>query len=256
MATSSSPLQRVNPAVKIAVLGVGAATVPALVGHWQVQLLLLAGLASAGLACRVPLRRTRAFAPALGVIGLSVLSWLVFDRDGPVAVTLPALGWSVHVDAIDQALTSGLRALNWVAAYALLLLTTPNRDLVAGLRQLRVPHAAATAVGMTLRFWGLVAAGTRQVMDAQRARGVDLDGRTGLLGLRRRVLLVAVPSIFLLLRRFRTLSQALALRGFGAPGPKTRWYRPPLRPVELVGAAVAAVVLGAAVALDRVALPA
>jgi len=94
-------------------------------------------------------------------------------------------------------------------------------------------------VAMTLRFWATVMADTGRVADAQRARGVDPDAGPRWRGLVRRFVSTAIPTLFIMLKRFQTLNFALALRAVGASGKKSRLYAPPLegRDVALAGAA-------------------
>jgi len=222
-------------------------------GHWQAEAVLAAGLLAVVRVSGVPWRQLRFFSPALALVGIAAVSWLLTGQGGRSLVTVRVgpLDWALREGAVGAASTNSLRALNWVLAYAILLTTTSSRDLVVGLRQLGVPAQGAAAVGMTLRFWSTVVEDAGRVMDAQRARGVEFGTGWAPSRLRRQVLMVAVPSVFLMLKRFRTLTMALALRGFGAPGRKTRLYWPRPSGSDAVGGLAGVSLMVLLAAADR-----
>lgn len=239
----SSYLHRSHAAVKILVFAVAVAVLPLLLDHWGSLLVLAVGLGVLIALARVRRRHLLYFSPALALILVAGISWLFTDLGGPVVVRIEVgpFAYALHERAADQALTSSLRAMVWALSYVALLTTTTSRDLAAGLDTLGAPDRVSRAVAMTLRFWATVMADTGHVADAQRARGVDLDGGPRWRSLTRRFVSTAVPTLFIMLKRFQTLNFALALRAVGASGKKSRLYAPPLRRYDaaLAGGAVA-----------------
>jgi len=238
-------LHRTHGAAKIFVFAVAVPVLPLLLTAWWSLLALAIFLAALVASARVRRRQLLYFSPALAIIAVAGLSWLFVDLGGPVVFRLDLGGpvrYALRAEALERSASASLRALVWALSYVALLATTPSRDLVAGLDRLGVPDRVSRAVAMTLRFWGTVISDTRNVVEAQRARGLDFEGGSRFGRLWRRFVSAAVPTVFVVLKRFQTLSFALALRGVGSSGPKSRLYAPPLAPRD-VALSVAAVCL-------------
>lgn len=246
-------LHTLHPAAKLLVFGAMVSLLPFAITGLPGLLALFAALVAAAATARIPARRFLLFSPVLLFVAVSWLTWLFDDRGGKTLfeVDLGPVGAAVTQGSLDASVTFTLRILTWGLAYALILFTTSNRDLVLGFRTLGVPHTAAVTVGMTLKFLTQIAADARAVVEAQRCRGLGLRGRGFFERLRRRYLMAVVPSVFALLKRFRTMSYALSIRAFGAPTEKTQFYRLAARPKDYA-ITLGFVVFGATiVALDR-----
>lgn len=243
----SSYLHRSHAAAKILIFAGAVAVLPLLLDHWESLLVLAAGLGMLIASVRVRRRHLLYFSPALGLILIAGVSWLFTDLGGPTVARIEVgpFAYVLRERTADQALTSSLRAMVWALSYVALLTTTTSRDLAAGLDTLGAPDRVSRAVAMTLRLWATVMADTGRVADAQRARGVDLDGGHRWRGIARRFVSTAVPTLFIMLKRFQTLNFALALRAVGASGKKSRLYAPALGryDVALSGVAVALLAL-------------
>jgi energy-coupling factor transport system permease protein len=221
-------VHRLHASVKILIFAVMITVLPFGLLHWQSYVVLLLGLVLCLVLARVRRYHLLYFSPALGLIGLAAISWFLTDLGGRV-VTAWQIGPVVYVlreRTAQQAIVSSLRAAVWALSYMVLLTTTSSRNLVSGLEQLRLPSPICRALTMTLKFWQTALADAQHVMDAQRVRGIDYDHGPTVRRFTRRFLLATLPTMFLLLKRFRTLSFALALRSFGSPVAKTRLYAP------------------------------
>lgn len=241
-------LHALHPTAKLLVFGALASLLPFAAPGLAAHACLLLALVAVAATARIPARRFLIFSPVLLFVAVSWLTWIFADRGGPtlLRIDLGPIEARVTQGGLDAALIFTLRIVAWGLAYALILFTTSNRELVLGLRGLGVPHTAAVTVGMTLKFMTQIVSDARAVAEAQRCRGLGLRGRGPLERVRRRYLMAVVPSIFALLKRFRTMSYALSIRAFGAPTAKTQFYRLKARPRDYA-ATVAAFVLGAAV---------
>lgn len=239
-------MHKAHAAAKILIFAAAVPILPLLLDHWQSLLGLALGLGTVVASARVRRRQLLYFSPALGLILVAGVSWLFTDLGGPAVVELNAgpFEYTLRERTAERAATSSLKALVWALSYVALLTTTSSRDLVAGLDRLGAPDRASRAVAMTLRFWATVMADTGHVAEAQRARGVDFGEGSRWRGLARRFVSTAVPTLFLMLKRFQTLSFALTLRGMGARGTKTRLYAPPLRRQDAALCALTVALLG------------
>ena len=224
----NSYLHRTHPAVKIILFAVLITLLPLLTKHWQTNLLITISLIVVIISARISKKQLKYFTPALGLVVIAAVSWLFTNIGGNVILELKigSFHYVLRDRSLQQAISMSTKAIIWVLSYIALLTTTSSRDIMAGLEKLGMPHKASIATGMTLKFWANVIADSKNVIDAQKVRGVDFDQGSKIKLLVDRVVISSIPTIFLMLKRFRTLSFALALRGFGAPGKKTRRYNP------------------------------
>lgn len=160
------------------------------------------------------------------------------------------LDWAVvHVSAgsLQLALATMFRVLAVALPSVVLFATVDPTDLADGLGQvLRLPSRFVMGGLAGLRMVGLFLDDWRALELARRARGVADRGRL------RRFLGMAFALLVLSLRRGSKLATAMEARGFGAPGARTWARRSAFGGREWgllgLGAAIAAVAVGAAVA--------
>jgi energy-coupling factor transport system permease protein len=184
---------------------------------------------------------TLPIAIAVGLVqGFGGLGEPVLFRLGPLEATAEGLSAAAQVS---------LRLFVMAAALALFGLTTPASELVADLERRGVSPRLAFAASATL---GAVPALVEQagvVRDAQRARGLDIDG--GVIARIRGVLPLAGPVVLGTLHGVERRALALEARAFGRPGRREPLWAPPDFEVERVlrwalAAAVLALVVAAA----------
>ena len=257
--SGNSYLHRNHPTTKILFFAVAVAILPLLTRHWQSNLMLILILIVILISAKVKRKQLLYFSPALALVSMAAIFWLFTNVGGntifEVRLYPLPINYVLRDRSVEQAVRMSGRALVWVLAYAALLTSTSSREMMAGLERLGLPHSAATAVGMTLKFWANVMADTDNVVDAQKVRGVDFERGRGLSLIKQRVVMTSLPTIFLMLKRFRTLSFALALRGFGSRGSKSRVFRPSLRRSDIVALLVGLIILASVGAADRLMFP-
>jgi len=135
-----------------------------------------------------------------------IIAWLAFD--------------------LPTAVVSGLRLLAMGTAFFLFFQTTPPGALSNALLKMGVPYPFAFVLSASMQFVPVLVRRARNIRDAQRARGIPIEG-----GLR---LLIHLPALAgpLLIQAFKfadELAEAMEARGFGIPGrrfrhePRFRW---------------------------------
>lgn len=206
-----------NPGTKVAVAAlevVAAFMLPGWVGPIAV---LAAVLATAAIA-----RRLRGLAtigltasPIVGSILLINLFLLPGASDpiaelGPLAPTWSGLWFGLQTSA---------RLLAFSSAVALVYLTTAVDDLLADLSRRGLGRRAVFVVGAAVQLVPLTIERAGEVMDAQRARGMDTEGRIWRRA--RGVLPLAAPVVFGALTEVEERTMALEARAFSAPGRQT-----------------------------------
>jgi energy-coupling factor transport system permease protein len=217
-----------NPATKLAVAAlevVAAFTLPGWVG----PLLVLAAVTSTAAAAR----RLRGLAtialattPIVGSILLINLFLLPGASDpivrlGPLAPTWSGLWFGLQTAA---------RLVAFSAAIALVYLTTAVDDLLADLGRRGLGRRAIFIVGAAVQMVPATIERAGEIVDAQRSRGMDTEGRIWRRA--RGVLPLAAPVVFGALTEVEARAMALEARAFTAPGRQTLLRVPVDRPLH------------------------
>jgi len=243
-AARDSPVHRLHPAVKLGLLLV-ALTAPFLSDSPATQaapLLAALGVAAAGRVLREVL------GPWKLVLFIFVVTFVLWGFVGAVE---PRRGESLEA-ATDakrmKALGYGLR----VSAIFLLglayLATTRVEETIRALGDFRVPYRLAFTLGLTFRLVPLFLSSAGTIVEAQRARGLDIT--TGRLDRRlRKYVPVLVPIFMTSLRNADLMAMALDARGFSETGPRTRLVQDRFRGGDAVALALGGLYLGFFVAL-------
>ncbi|WP_409346084.1 energy-coupling factor transporter transmembrane component T family protein [Paenibacillus sp. MBLB4367] len=161
------------------------------------------------------------------------LTYFFADMGGEVYVHADLGYWTFQISSgnILYAITFTLRMIIWSLLFFTLLFTTSSEDLVIGLKTFGLPEFVTLAVSLALRYWSLMIFDVKTVMDAQYCRGVDF--RSGsLLTRSKHFASLLIPVLFVFLKRFRTTSFALTLKGVGRRNKRTYYYHPRLSAID------------------------
>jgi energy-coupling factor transport system permease protein len=135
---------------------------------------------------------------------------------------LSVLLWSLFGKQPLYGVGAGMR-ISLMIGYGLLFLScTRVEEFTWALERLHIPYKAAFALSLSFRLVPTLLEAASTVLEAQRARGLSMEGRNIVKRLLSYVPLL-VPVFMLSLRRMHLLSFALELRGFGAR--KRTFYR-------------------------------
>lgn len=129
---------------------------------------------------------------------------------GPLAPTWTGLAFGVQI---------ALRLLAISLALALVYLTTTPHDLLADLERRGLGRRATFIVGAALETVPRTIERAAEIVDAQRARALDTEGRFWTRA--RGVVPLAAPVVFGALTDVEERTMALEARGFSAPGQRT-----------------------------------
>jgi energy-coupling factor transport system permease protein len=129
---------------------------------------------------------------------------------GPLSPT-----WS----GLTAASQATLRVVAFAMSVALLGLTTTPDQLIADLERRGVGRRAIFVLGATLRMIPRMIERAGEITEAQRARGLDTEGRFWRRV--RGVIPLAGPLVFGALTDVEEVTMALEARGFSAPMPRT-----------------------------------
>jgi energy-coupling factor transport system permease protein len=208
----------VNPATKLAVAAlevVAAFLLPGWIGPVAV-LLVVIGVALASRTLRILALIAAAALPLVAsilVVNLFLLPGATdaIIRVGPLAPTWSGLGFGLQATA---------RLLAFSSAISLVYVTTPVDDLLSDLSRRGLGRRGAFVIGAAVRMVPRTIERVGEIMDAQRARGMDTEGRIWRRA--RGVLPLAGPVVFGALTEVEERTMALEARAFTTPARQTR----------------------------------
>ena len=194
-----------DPRPKLAACLSAAAALMAL-GRWE----HLAAALGALLVAAALLRLGQAWLRFLKVLGFAVITFL-------------AIAW-VAFD-LPTGLSAALRLTTVATVFFLLFQTTPPERLSNALAKMGLPYAFNFVLTASMQFVDVLARKAGNVRDAQRARGIPLDGGWSTI---RHLPALLGPLLIQAFKLADELAEAMEARGFGAPG-RTFRHAPVLR---------------------------
>lgn len=214
----------------------------ALIGHPLGMLALLALLHILPLSSRVPPERLLSAWRPLWPITFIILVLGSFTWGAGEAAVWWRWGQvSVGPASVLQAAVMALRVDALAFAFSLLLWTTEQGELVAGLTRLGLPHAASLTLAMSMQFVPTFGRIFREILEAQESRGLVIPRNP--LRAARAYLPVLIPLIITALRTVDHLAMALAARGYGAARRRTSRRQLRIRPLDVAALAIGTVLL-------------
>jgi energy-coupling factor transport system permease protein len=139
-----------------------------------------------------------------------------------------------------------LRFVVLVESFSVFFLTTSPDHLGLALEQTRVPYEFAFAFTTAVRFVPVLAEEAQTIMDAQKARGLELE-KGGFLKRIRNYVPVLIPLIVSAIRRSLELAEAMESRAWGATKKRTNLYALKLHRGDFVLLAITIGILAVAI---------
>jgi energy-coupling factor transport system permease protein len=129
---------------------------------------------------------------------------------------------------VESATAMTLRFVVLVESFSVFFLTTSPDHLGLALEQTHVPYEFSFAFTTAVRFVPVLAEEAQTIMDAQKARGLELEKGNFLKRIRNYVP-VLIPLIVSAIRRSLELAEAMESRAWGATKKRTNLYALKLR---------------------------
>jgi energy-coupling factor transport system permease protein len=155
-------------------------------------------------------------------------------------------GYVLTAANVETAAAMTLRFVVLVESFSVFFLTTSPDHLGLALEQTRVPYEFAFAFTTAVRFVPVLAEEAQTIMDAQKARGLELE-KGGFLKRIRNYVPVLIPLIVSAIRRSLELAEAMESRAWGATKKRTNLYSLKLRRGDFALLAVNVAVLVVAI---------
>jgi energy-coupling factor transport system permease protein len=132
-------------------------------------------------------------------------------------------GYVLTALTVETSAAMTLRFVVLVESFSVFFLTTSPDHLGLALEQTRVPYEFAFAFTTAVRFVPVLAEEAQTIMDAQKARGLELE-KGGFLKRIRNYVPVLIPLIVSAIRRSLELAEAMESRAWGATKKRTNLY--------------------------------
>jgi len=149
---------------------------------------------------------------------------------------------------IESAVAMTLRFVVLVESFSVFFLTTSPDHLGLALEQTRVPYEFAFAFTTAVRFVPVLAEEAQTIMDAQKARGLELE-KGGFLKRIRNYIPILIPLIVSAIRRSLELAEAMESRAWGATKKRTNLYELKLHRGDFILLAISFLILIASIYL-------
>ncbi len=138
-------------------------------------------------------------------------------------VSLWQAGFKISPVNVETAVALTLRFVVLVESFSVFFLTTSPDHLGLALEQTRVPYEFSFAFTTAVRFVPVLAEEAQTIMDAQKARGLELE-KGNFLKRIRNYIPILIPLIVSAIRRSLELAEAMESRGWGATKKRTNLY--------------------------------
>jgi energy-coupling factor transport system permease protein len=153
--------------------------------------------------------------------GAAFLAGFIFIVN--IASNFLTSGYVLTAAAVETSAAMTLRFVVLVESFSVFFLTTSPDHLGLALEQTRVPYEFAFAFTTAVRFVPVLAEEAQTIMDAQKARGLELE-KGGILKRIRNYVPVLIPLIVSAIRRSLELAEAMESRAWGATKNRTNLY--------------------------------
>jgi len=164
--------------------------------------------------------------------GASVLAFIIFTMNFVFSYFMPASvpGVEPPIDTpleyaliFERSLTMTFRFIVLVESFSVFFLTTSPDRLSLALEQSHVPYELCFAFTTAVRFVPVLAQEAQTIMDAQRARGLELE-RGNFIKRVKNYVPILIPLIVNAIRRSLELAEAMESRAWGASEKRTNLY--------------------------------
>ena len=153
--------------------------------------------------------------------GAAFLATIIFLTNFLVAFI--GSGYLVTPRNLENAVAMTLRFVVLVESFSVFFLTTSPDHLGLALEQTHVPYELVFAFTTAVRFVPVLAEEAQTIMDAQKARGLELE-RGNFLKRIRNYIPILIPLIISAIRRSLELAEAMESRAWGATKKRTNLY--------------------------------
>lgn len=167
---------------------------------------------------KVDIKRLRMYMPIIFTVAIFMFTVVILaPGKDPSYTPLEVLGTTIYYQPVFFTFAAYWRLIAMLFGTILYFSTNRERDLLVGLRALRLPFVASYVVGLSIRASGMFMEDFRTIREAEQARGLD----TKAMRFRDQVrlyMMYLIPLFSIALRRANEISNALFARGYTLTG--------------------------------------
>lgn len=220
-----SPIYLLHPVTRI-ILYLVMSFVPLLIQMPEINLLLLIGTLCLFKFSRIDMRQLKIYVPMMILVACFItFSYIVFPTKMSGEVPIVFFGFKLYLFSIMWAVMVYVRIITLLLASIFFFSTNRERDILVGLRCLRVPFAVSYFLGLTLRSAGMFLEDYGIVKEAERARGLDMENEKFLTRVSHFPMYM-IPLFTLAIRRSEDISTGLYAKGTEIKGTYKGMKRP------------------------------
>lgn len=154
--------------------------------------------------------------------------------------------YTITPKILETAAALTLRFVVLVESFSIFFLTTSPDHLGLALEQTHVPYEFVFAFTTAVRFVPVLAEEAETIMDAQKARGLELE-KGNFLKRIRNYIPILIPLIVSAIRRSLELAEAMESRAWGATKKRTNLYVLRMHKGDIIMMAITLVLLASAI---------
>jgi energy-coupling factor transport system permease protein len=132
-------------------------------------------------------------------------------------------GYDSFISILERSFTMTVRFIVLIQSFSVFFLTTSPDLLGLALEQSRVPYELCFAFTTAVRFVPVLADEAQTIMDAQRARGLELEGGNFVRRIKNYIPIL-IPLIVNAIRRSLELAETMESRAWGSSVKRTNLY--------------------------------
>lgn len=220
-----SPIYLLHPVTRI-ILYLVMSFVPLLIQMPEVNLILLIGTLCLFKFSRIDMRQLKIYVPMMILVACFItFSYIVFPTKMSGEIPIVFFGFKLYLFSIMWAVMVYVRIITLLLASIFFFSTNRERDILVGLRCLRVPFAVSYFLGLTLRSAGMFLEDYGIVKEAERARGLDMENEKFLTKVSHFPMYM-IPLFTLAIRRSEDISTGLYAKGTEIKGTYKGMKRP------------------------------
>jgi len=169
-----------------------------------------------------------------------VLALMIFITN--FIVVFMEAGWSLTSDILTYSTAMTIRFLVITASFSIFFLTTSPDDLGLALEQAHLPYEFCFAFTTAVRFVPVLAYEAQTIVDAQMARGLELEKGSFLKRVKNYVPIL-IPLVVGAIRRSIEMAEAMESRAFGAEEKRTNLFILKMRPMDYLVLSLSSLIL-------------
>lgn len=167
---------------------------------------------------KVDIQRLKIYMPIIFTVAIFMFSVVILaPGNDPSYTPLEVFGKTIYYQPVYFTFAAYWRLIAMLFGTILYFSTNRERELLVGLRALRLPFVASYVIGLSIRAAGLFMEDFRIIREAEQARGLDTKAMR-FSDQVKLYMMYLIPLFSIALRRANEISNALFARGYTLTG--------------------------------------